>query len=157
MGSNNHAGPWELYQRNSGVGVTFVLSLRGPRLTPRQTFFSPAWVASSLEFAGSFLILEFSGYHLQIIPASPVTFLILWGWSGEHPPWVLAGQGGVLEHCTESPIIHWKVCRGGVTSQGPHPVTASLFPYPAIEPACFSDIVTQLAFCHDRCFHSFPK
>lgn len=57
MGSSNRAGPFELYQMCSGIGLTFVLSL-----------FSPAWVASSLEFAGSFLILEFSGYHLQIIP-----------------------------------------------------------------------------------------
>lgn len=85
-------------------------------------------------------------------------FLHLLSKNWEHPPWVLTvGQGGVLKCCTKSLIIHWKVCKGGVTPRGLILWLPVLFLHPVIEPACFSDIMTQLALCYNQCFHSFPK
>lgn len=119
LGSRNHDGPWELYfdVRLQWYEVC-PLTVR-PRPTIRQPLFSSAWVASSLEFAGSIPILVFripfanhscvpSSHLLRTKPGTPNL-----------------SSNGAGRSCTKSQIIYWKVCKGGVTPQGLYPVIVS--------------------------------
>lgn len=135
----------------SCVGMRFVL------LTVRiQAVSEAAFVQLSLCCLLSWICTEYCSFQNAIYTSfpCPVTFLIFWGWTREHLPWVLVGREK-FSNAIQNPIE--KSIKVELHPRGPILWLPVLFFHPMIEPACFCDIVTQLALWYNQCFHSFPK
>lgn len=141
----------------SCVCMRFVLLTLRFQASPRQPLFSSVWVSCSLDFVGSILILELSECHLHITLLSP-----LLSSSSEKEPGTLSlsfngawRSSQMLYQIPDKPST--KSIKMELHPRGFILWLPVLFLHPVIEPACFSDTVTQLALCYKQCFYSFPK